>query len=305
MGQIEFGEKLKKRREERGMTQQTLADKLYVTRQAVSRWECGARFPDLITAKRIADELEISLDELVSGEKYVRDIEKEPVITTPVPLMIQTVLYAVACVPYLIMCCYDIGVRIPSVYEMHIYGEMHMPTTIYFGIMIVGNLINFLLMAAGLRYSVRNELSSRLVGWIMSTRFFLNIVIMITTMPIIISVIGKNGGGTLSWDSKVKILLYCVAPLIILRYFNAKQPVNVKYVYIVVCILSILCIYDTWKFTYYIRYDIKALYNIKVASDIDSADHILNLINLIGNFAYTFLLAFQAYILNKKRKCLG
>lgn len=38
---VEFGEKLKRAREEKGMTQQTLSDHLYVTRQAVSRWECG------------------------------------------------------------------------------------------------------------------------------------------------------------------------------------------------------------------------------------------------------------------------
>lgn len=38
---VEFGEKLKRAREEKGMTQQTLSDALYVTRQAVSRWECG------------------------------------------------------------------------------------------------------------------------------------------------------------------------------------------------------------------------------------------------------------------------
>lgn len=38
---VEFGEKVKKLREEKGMTQQTMADQLYVTRQAVSRWECG------------------------------------------------------------------------------------------------------------------------------------------------------------------------------------------------------------------------------------------------------------------------
>jgi transcriptional regulator with XRE-family HTH domain len=38
---MEFGEKMKQIREEKGMTQQAVADKLYVTRQAVSRWECG------------------------------------------------------------------------------------------------------------------------------------------------------------------------------------------------------------------------------------------------------------------------
>ena len=39
---VEFGEQLRKAREAKGMTQQTLAEHLYVTRQAVSRWECGA-----------------------------------------------------------------------------------------------------------------------------------------------------------------------------------------------------------------------------------------------------------------------
>ncbi|MCM1122257.1 MAG: helix-turn-helix domain-containing protein, partial [Eubacterium sp.] len=111
MMQIAFGEKLRACREERGMTQQTLADKLYVTRQAVSRWECGARYPDLVTAKRIAEELGISLDELVSGEKYVRDIEKEPVIMAPVPLLLQTALYAAAGMPFLLICLLEtIGV---------------------------------------------------------------------------------------------------------------------------------------------------------------------------------------------------
>lgn len=38
---VEFGEQLRRVREEKGMTQQSLAEELYVTRQAVSRWECG------------------------------------------------------------------------------------------------------------------------------------------------------------------------------------------------------------------------------------------------------------------------
>ncbi|WP_027643647.1 MULTISPECIES: helix-turn-helix domain-containing protein [Lachnospiraceae] len=42
---VEFGEKLKRAREEKGMTQQTLSEYLYVTRQAVSWWEGGERYP--------------------------------------------------------------------------------------------------------------------------------------------------------------------------------------------------------------------------------------------------------------------
>ena len=38
---VEFGEQLRKAREAKGMTQQSLAEQLYVTRQSVSRWECG------------------------------------------------------------------------------------------------------------------------------------------------------------------------------------------------------------------------------------------------------------------------
>ncbi len=38
---VEFGEQLRREREAKGMTQQTLAEQLYVTRQAISRWECG------------------------------------------------------------------------------------------------------------------------------------------------------------------------------------------------------------------------------------------------------------------------
>lgn len=72
---VEFGEKLKRAREEKGMTQQTLSDALYVTRQAVSRWECGAVSRPL-TAKKLSEVLEVSLDELLSGEEMKKCVEK-------------------------------------------------------------------------------------------------------------------------------------------------------------------------------------------------------------------------------------
>lgn len=58
----EFGENIRKAREEKGITQQTLADKLFASRQAVSRWENGSRYPDLLTAKSLAAALDTTLD---------------------------------------------------------------------------------------------------------------------------------------------------------------------------------------------------------------------------------------------------
>ena len=63
-----LGDNIKRLREERHLTQQQLADKLYVSRQTVCRWENGSRCPDLIMAKKLAVELNISLDELISDE---------------------------------------------------------------------------------------------------------------------------------------------------------------------------------------------------------------------------------------------
>ena len=74
-----FGQAIKEKREKYGLTQQELAEKLFVSRQTVCRWENGTRCPDLIMAKRIALVLGISLDELLPGDA-VQDYtpEKEP-----------------------------------------------------------------------------------------------------------------------------------------------------------------------------------------------------------------------------------
>lgn len=65
---MKFGEAIKAKREQLGLTQQDLAEKLFVSRQTVCRWENGSRCPDLIMAKKIALVLDISLDELIPGE---------------------------------------------------------------------------------------------------------------------------------------------------------------------------------------------------------------------------------------------
>lgn len=69
-----LNDNIKKFREEKKLTQQQLADKLYVSRQTVCRWENGSRCPDLIMAKKLASELNVSMDELISDED-INDIQ--------------------------------------------------------------------------------------------------------------------------------------------------------------------------------------------------------------------------------------
>ena len=75
-----FNEKLIQRRKERGMTQEDLADRLSVSRQTVSKWENGECMPDADKFIRLADILEISLDELVGreAEPSVRPAPEQP-----------------------------------------------------------------------------------------------------------------------------------------------------------------------------------------------------------------------------------
>lgn len=60
---------MKKIRNELGMTQQEVADRLNVTRQAVSSWENGKNHPDLATLENIARVYDVELEELIYGKK--------------------------------------------------------------------------------------------------------------------------------------------------------------------------------------------------------------------------------------------
>ena len=60
-----FSENLKNARKAKNMTQLDLASKLFVTKQAVSKWELGKGYPDPETLPLISEILEISIDELM------------------------------------------------------------------------------------------------------------------------------------------------------------------------------------------------------------------------------------------------
>ena len=64
---MEFNEKLQELRKQKGLTQEELAEKLYVSRTAVSKWETGRGYPDISLLEPIAKCLGISITELISG----------------------------------------------------------------------------------------------------------------------------------------------------------------------------------------------------------------------------------------------
>lgn len=69
-----FHEELIQHRKEKGMTQEELAERLSVSRQTVSKWENGECMPDADKFIRLADILEVSLDELAGREVEVKPI---------------------------------------------------------------------------------------------------------------------------------------------------------------------------------------------------------------------------------------
>ncbi|MBQ7115466.1 MAG: helix-turn-helix transcriptional regulator [Clostridia bacterium] len=74
---MEFSEKLQELRKNRGLTQEELAEILYVSRTAVSKWESGRGYPNIDSLKEISKFFEVSIDDLLSGEKLIDIAEKE------------------------------------------------------------------------------------------------------------------------------------------------------------------------------------------------------------------------------------
>ena len=74
---MEFSEKLQELRKSRGLTQEELAEVLYVSRTAISKWESGRGYPSIDSLKEISNYFSVSIDDLLSGDKLVSIAENE------------------------------------------------------------------------------------------------------------------------------------------------------------------------------------------------------------------------------------
>lgn len=74
---MELSQKLQELRKQKELTQEELAEILFVSRTAISKWESGRGYPSIDSLKSIAEYFSISIDELLSGKELLVAAEKD------------------------------------------------------------------------------------------------------------------------------------------------------------------------------------------------------------------------------------
>lgn len=68
---MEIGKKLKEARMAAGLTQEKVADEIFVSRQTISNWENEKSYPDIMSVIRLSDLYQVSLDQLLKGDEQM------------------------------------------------------------------------------------------------------------------------------------------------------------------------------------------------------------------------------------------
>ena len=78
---MELHEKLQLLRKQQGLTQEELAERLYVSRTAISKWESGRGYPSIDSLKAISSFFSVSIDELLSGDELLTFAQADQIQT--------------------------------------------------------------------------------------------------------------------------------------------------------------------------------------------------------------------------------
>lgn len=162
----EFGEQLRKVREEKGMTQQSLTEKVYVTRQTVSRWEGGERYPDLITAKKLASVLEVRIDDLLDNKEVAAVAEKNPVIQKTSISNITVILYALIVFTYVILGINNTPAY-PTLYDDIANGDG------YYHVQLLVEVAEIFIFVFGLLMTIQGKMNAKRTGYVTVSFFAL------------------------------------------------------------------------------------------------------------------------------------
>ena len=193
-----------------------MSDYLYVTRQAVSCWECGAH-PDLLTAaKKLSGVLEVSLDELLSGEEVKKCVEKNPAVSLHYRPSTPCTICFWAGIAYLLM-----GIFTSRFYDTESNVK---PQVIGYGISyFLGYVLITLLLFCGLVFSIRGKLTPKKTGVIAAAYFgmmiFQNAFEIAQTLNV--------------WPVVLQSIIYLICIAVIVGYYFRARRVSPIPVYCV------------------------------------------------------------------------
>ena len=77
MDQEKIGKFIFEMRKQKGLTQKELAEKVGISDKTISKWECGNSIPDITYLEALCNSLDISVNELLSGERLTGESYSE------------------------------------------------------------------------------------------------------------------------------------------------------------------------------------------------------------------------------------
>ncbi len=270
---MNLGKKIRELRQEKGLTQQELAELLFVTRSAISNYEMEKRYPDLNTLKAMADYFGISVDEILSDEDYQRQPEVSEVLEE-YP-MLELVLYGILLIVYLLKLIMDLSIA------------KHFLSDPYVILSSVEDIAFLLLFSYCIYASVHKVMDARLIGTVLVIRLLPETLWHLYNILLYYG----SGYGVLSGlitESVRDFLLPLFLMTACSLFFFQKQNTNSGLVYLSVILSAGLSLYPLFNRNYYNW----SLYN---------EQYVYNVLSVLSSCILYLLVVFQAFVLRKKR----
>lgn len=190
MDQIKFGKFLKELRNEKGMTQEQIAEQLNVSGRTVSRWETGSNMPDIGMLVELAEFFDVSITEIIDGERKsgrMNQEEKETLLKVAdysenernVLMKRVLIISIIGLAALLLALLFDFGVEEINPLLMCIEG-------ICFGL-AAGALITCIFFTVGVLSKIRNNNGAKRIAYIL--RIICPIIVGICIVACIITLI--------------------------------------------------------------------------------------------------------------------
>lgn len=274
---MDFGENLKHAREQKGYTQQHLADELYVTRQAVSKWECGKRYPDLLTTKCIANILGVTIDSLVSNDEMEHFSEKQGVIQGQIGGKIISSVYAIITLLSFVELVQGV-VSLIGNYKDFAFADYQLKPMLFAPVLLY-SIISALSLVAFFK-SVKDSITPKVAGLIGMIFYSYDALQMVATMAFNKPV----------WQMIIMVYIIIMFMLIIHAYFFGGKS-KLAYLIYFGCIAS--SVYSIASVVFMIN--AMSSFNVQKV-------YITYIVGLLINLSFPLILVIQTIILEKKRK---